>query len=263
MAEGAPRSPSPATCVHCGAGVPLLYRRYASTVLKVMSCAACGQVADKYVEYDPVLVLLDLVLLNRQAIRHILFNTPFRSHWKLCVVMVLIEGYVTYCGAGGGPQGGDAAPWQPDDLSSPLGPPHLDGERLFYVICVESLLAAAAFLAAWALGCRVLASWSRRPALTPLLVVKALVLGSFAVFFWLPALVWSQPGREWVDLAFIQGYMFLGLVQTLSVVCAAPRAAAAPVVALAMAAKAATRSLLREADWSAAEVLEAVQGTRI
>ena len=190
-------SPSPATCVHCGAGVALLYRRYASTVLKVMSCAACGQVADKYVEYDPVLVLLDLVLLNRQAIRHILYNTPFRSHWKLCVVMVLIEGYVTYCGAAEG-EAVDAVPWQPDD------PPHLDGERLFYVICVESLLAAAAFLAVWALGCRALASWRRRPALPPLLVVKALVLGSFAVFFWLPALIWSQPARQWVDLAFIQ-----------------------------------------------------------
>lgn len=242
-------------CVHCGGPVPMLFRRYSATVLKMMSCAHCGQVADKYVEYDPVLVLLDLVLLNRQAIRHILYNTAFRNHWKLCVVMVLIEGYVTYTQtpseAAAAASSSPSDPWRPDG-------PHLDGERLFYVICVESLLASAAFFVASALGCRALGA-----RVAPLRLCKALVLGSFAVFLWVPALIWTQPAqaaqaaqqadggepsRRWVDAAFIGGYTFLGLVQTVSVLCAAPRTAAAAVVALGLAAKAASRAALRALD---------------
>ncbi|KAE8736588.1 hypothetical protein FOCC_FOCC017957 [Frankliniella occidentalis] len=240
-------SPSPARCVHCGGLVPQLYRRYSATVLKMVSCARCGQVADKYIEYDPVLVLLDLVLLNRQAIRHILYNTAFRSHWKLYVVMVLIEGYVTYSATAAAPAA--AEPWQSADAERelpPLDAPQLHGERLFYVICIESLLASLAFFAASALGCRVLGV-----AVPTLRLVKALVLGSFAVFLWVPALIWRQqgdPARRWVDAAFINGYTFLGLLQTVSVLCAAPRARAAVVAALGLGAKAAARSLLRAVD---------------
>ncbi|XP_069688669.1 protein phosphatase 1 regulatory subunit 36-like isoform X2 [Periplaneta americana] len=38
----------------------------------------CHQVADKYIEYDPVIVMIDLVLLNEQAYRHILYNSLFQ-----------------------------------------------------------------------------------------------------------------------------------------------------------------------------------------
>lgn len=34
----------------------------------------CSKLADKYVEYDPVIIFLDLVLLRVQVYRHILFN---------------------------------------------------------------------------------------------------------------------------------------------------------------------------------------------
>ncbi|KAK3912116.1 Protein ARV1 [Frankliniella fusca] len=246
-------SPSPARCVHCGGRVPRLYRRYSPTVLKMVSCARCGRVADKYIEYDPVLVLLDLVLLNREAIRHILYNTAFRSHWKLYVVMVLIEGYVAYCSTApvvAAPAAAPADPWPAGGGGPQLDALELHAERLFYVICIESLLASLAFFAASALGCRLLGVSvpARR-------LAKALVLGSFAVFLWLPALVWRPQGdpaawgsRRWVDAAFIDGYTFLGLVQTVSVLCAAPRARAAVVAVLGLGAKAAARSLLRALD---------------
>jgi len=45
----------------------------------------CHQVADKYIEYDPVIVMIDLVLLNEQAYRHVLYNSPFQVSWN-CVV---------------------------------------------------------------------------------------------------------------------------------------------------------------------------------
>ena len=41
-----------------------------SNILKVMSCSKCGQVADKYIECDRVLLLIDLILMNKQAYRY-------------------------------------------------------------------------------------------------------------------------------------------------------------------------------------------------
>ncbi|XP_023718309.1 protein ARV1 isoform X2 [Cryptotermes secundus] len=40
----------------------------------------CHKIADKYIEYDPVIVMIDLVLLNEQAYRHVLYNSPSQSH---------------------------------------------------------------------------------------------------------------------------------------------------------------------------------------
>lgn len=41
----------------------------------------CKEIADKYVEYDIVIIIIDLVLLNTMAYRHILLNTDF----KVCI----------------------------------------------------------------------------------------------------------------------------------------------------------------------------------
>jgi hypothetical protein len=42
-------------------------------------------VADKYIEYDPVIVMIDLVLLNEQAYRHVLYNSSFHVSYN-CVM---------------------------------------------------------------------------------------------------------------------------------------------------------------------------------
>ena len=44
-----------------------------------MSQARCGQYADRYVEYELILIVLDLVLHLRQAYRHLLYNTPMHA----------------------------------------------------------------------------------------------------------------------------------------------------------------------------------------
>lgn len=33
---------------------------------------------DKYIEYDPVIVMIDLVLMSKEAQRHIIYNTEFK-----------------------------------------------------------------------------------------------------------------------------------------------------------------------------------------
>lgn len=39
---------------------------------------SCKGIVDKYIEYDPVIVVIDLVLMSREAQRHIIYNTEFK-----------------------------------------------------------------------------------------------------------------------------------------------------------------------------------------
>lgn len=36
---------------------------------------SCQKPVDKYIEYDPVIILIDAILCKTQAFRHIIFNT--------------------------------------------------------------------------------------------------------------------------------------------------------------------------------------------
>ncbi|KAL4704698.1 hypothetical protein ACJJTC_011482 [Scirpophaga incertulas] len=80
-------------CVNCGEPAPALYKTYGPTVLKLTKCVKCKGVVDKYIEYDPVIVIIDLVLLTKEAQRHILYNTEFKSFWKLFIILIMLETY--------------------------------------------------------------------------------------------------------------------------------------------------------------------------
>lgn len=38
----------------------------------------CNQKADKYLEFEPVIILVDSVLLSENAFRHVLYNRDFK-----------------------------------------------------------------------------------------------------------------------------------------------------------------------------------------
>lgn len=61
-------------CVECGSSVPYLYREYSAQNLRLASCGKCHQLADKYIEWETQMVLIDLILNRPEAYRHILFN---------------------------------------------------------------------------------------------------------------------------------------------------------------------------------------------
>lgn len=70
---------------------------------------------DKYIEYDGVIILIDIILFNKEAYRHVLFNTEFevwhmnlylkcfhrsskfltllQNHWKLALLLLVIMSY--------------------------------------------------------------------------------------------------------------------------------------------------------------------------
>lgn len=95
---------------------------------------------DKYIEYDPVIILIDAILCKTQAFRHILFNTSLnvsttltaptcvtstlcshrfsvrarsplhlQIHWKLCVFCLLCEAYLRWSLLHGSEQSSDPA----------------------------------------------------------------------------------------------------------------------------------------------------------
>ncbi|XP_069355424.1 protein ARV1 isoform X2 [Maniola hyperantus] len=80
-------------CVNCGVAAAALYRNYGPSVLKLTKCENCKGIVDKYIEYDPVIVVIDLVLMSREAQRHIIYNTEFKSYWKLLIILMLLETY--------------------------------------------------------------------------------------------------------------------------------------------------------------------------
>ncbi|VVC91103.1 unnamed protein product [Leptidea sinapis] len=71
-------------CVNCGAFAEALYRTYGPSVLKLTKCEICNGIVDKYIEYDPVIVMIDLVLMSKEAQRHVIFNTDFKTYgvWR-------------------------------------------------------------------------------------------------------------------------------------------------------------------------------------
>lgn len=38
----------------------------------------CHEIADKYIEFEPIVIVIDLVLLSRPTYRHVLYNTEFK-----------------------------------------------------------------------------------------------------------------------------------------------------------------------------------------
>ena len=49
--------------------------------------------ADKYIEYDPVIILVDLILLDKRAYRHLLYNCDLKPWWKLVIIIWLLESF--------------------------------------------------------------------------------------------------------------------------------------------------------------------------
>lgn len=77
-------------CIHCGAQAKDLYQTLSGGVLASI-CSVCNEVVDKYIEQDPVLTLLDALLLKIQAFRHILHNCGLKMVCRMTLTFFFIE----------------------------------------------------------------------------------------------------------------------------------------------------------------------------
>lgn len=82
-------------CVECGAAVLHLYKEYSKGNIRLSICEKCNATVDKYVEYEVVLILIDLLLHKPQAYRHILFNRKpslsFLLLLRLACIITLLD----------------------------------------------------------------------------------------------------------------------------------------------------------------------------
>lgn len=62
-------------CVECtNQDIECLYSEFKSKYIKLTICPQCGNLADKYIEFDNVMIFLDILLLKPQAYRHLAYN---------------------------------------------------------------------------------------------------------------------------------------------------------------------------------------------
>ena len=99
-----------------------------SKILKLVECPVCGEVADKYVEHDGVLVLIDLLLQSVPAYRHVLFNgEAYRGLIrKMALLAVICDGYISWA-------------------SLPDSGEFFEQEYLFYVMCSRVIFGTRVF----------------------------------------------------------------------------------------------------------------------
>ncbi|KAJ5133150.1 hypothetical protein N7526_004515 [Penicillium atrosanguineum] len=97
-------------CIECSYPVSHLYSAYSRADdrsqgkgVRLTQCPRCQRFADKYVEYDFVVIFIDLVLIKPQVYRHLLFNRLGRddnrfdrSIIRLGILLLLFDVYLTW-----------------------------------------------------------------------------------------------------------------------------------------------------------------------
>ena len=170
--------------------------------------------ADKYIEYDPVIVLVDLVLLEKPAYRHLLYNSGFKSYWKLVVVLLLSESFRVWSTHGTQTFGGHGETvTRFDRLKNDI----FDGERSFYILLAHTALSLGAFVSAVIIGTEL--GWlflRRRPHKYKASdLVRALTVGGCAKLLGLLGLVWQHVAHD-PHYVLIHGYTMLCLLTAYS-----------------------------------------------
>ncbi|XP_062857900.1 protein ARV1 [Trichomycterus rosablanca] len=167
-------------CVECNEDASELYRDYSNGILKITICKSCAKPVDKYIEYDPVIILIDAILCKVQAFRHILFNTEINIHWKLCVFCLLCEAYLRWSQL----QGSDVTS-DPTDIIRYTK--EWDFYSMFALAALElAVYCAGVFAALWPVqrfyGCSMQFAD----------LLKALLLSCYGKVLLIPAVIWEH-----------------------------------------------------------------------
>ncbi|KAK1170737.1 protein ARV1 isoform X1 [Acipenser oxyrinchus oxyrinchus] len=167
-------------CIECSQEANELHRDYSNGVLKITICKSCQKPVDKYIEYDPVIILIDAILCKAQAYRHIIFNTTLNIHGKLFVFCLLCEAYLRWSQLQGSKQSSD-----PADII------RYTKEWDFYRMCGLAALELIMFLVGvftflW------LIKGYLETIFEPAMMLKALLLSSYGKLLVIPAVIWEH-----------------------------------------------------------------------
>lgn len=184
-------------CINCGAFVTdksgrrlsklydePLYKK--SSILKIVECSKCDDVADRYVEYEGAIILLDLALQNTAAFRHVLLNTDHTGAIiKMAVLTLIVDGYCRW------------------GLLS-TGREFFEQEYEFYIKCGQ---AACSLLVYLCVSLLVVAARGALKSYSQLVV--GLLLAYSTRFLQLVALLWATPHATHFMWTFIECLFFL------------------------------------------------------
>ncbi|KAF5270344.1 hypothetical protein FQR65_LT05532 [Abscondita terminalis] len=196
------------TCISCGLPIGELCKKYSETVLKLVNCDKCNVVADKYIEYDIIIVIIDLILLRKEAYRHILYNTEFHAHWKLAIMLQMMEVY---------------SEWILISKKTHSIPPYVYsvGDVALYMLSFRIVFRSLCSLLIILLLTTTYNKIVKKPSNDwnfMKIVWKAMILANFGWFLLLPSLIWDNSIQEF-HLTFVSLYTTLSQLLAYTVVC--------------------------------------------
>ncbi|XP_069462999.1 protein ARV1 isoform X3 [Ambystoma mexicanum] len=192
-------------CIECSQLSVELYRDYSHGVLKITICKSCQKAVDKYIEYDPVIILINAILCKAQAYRHILFNTQINIHGKLCIFCLLCEAYVRWLQLQGSTQNTD-----PEDIIRYAK--EWDFYRMFGIACLElAAFFVGIFAALWPMTQK-----TTDTKLDSIFLLKALLLSSYGKLLLIPAVIWEHD-YTFVSLKLIKLFVLTSNFQAIRV----------------------------------------------
>nr|XP_033791566.1 protein ARV1 isoform X2 [Geotrypetes seraphini] len=142
---------------------------------------SCQKPVDKYIEYDPVIILINAILCKSQAYRHILFNTSINIHGKLCIFCLLCEAYIRWLQLQGSTQNTD-----PEDIIRYAK--EWDFYRMFTIASLEKTV----FFVGIFIALRLMRLENLKTKSDFYLLLKALLLSSYGKLLLIPAVIWEH-----------------------------------------------------------------------
>ncbi|XP_054759718.2 protein ARV1-like [Lytechinus pictus] len=200
-------------CIECGFYSRELYHDYGNGIIKISHCEKCKQVVDKYVEFDPVIVLIDALLFKPQAYRHVLFNKDITFHWRLCIVCLLCDAYMKWAHKSDAPSEEESKPFLHYALQ-------WDFYAMFTIAGLELLAFIAGVVGICVLHAAFSDTWEHWKGRSSLLV-KALLLSSTGKLLVIPVVIWGET-HIYTTLLLTRLFMTVASTQAITVILDCP-----------------------------------------
>lgn len=178
-------------CIECGAKAAASYRWYSQSVVKLEQCGNCGENVDKYVEFDGVLVSLDVLLHRKSAFRHVIFNSEFAAHWKIGIVFLICTSFTRWSFSRPSTAGSLPAAHKLDSLLL------YAMELKFYLMFLLSAFDLFVFIVATFLLIKLLSSKFESFHLH----CRGIVLFSYARLVTVPLLIWGETDSNQISVS--------------------------------------------------------------
>ncbi|KAF7230839.1 protein ARV1 [Nothobranchius furzeri] len=225
-------------CVECNEVATELHRDYRNGILKITICDSCHKPVDKYIEYDPVIILIDAILCKTQAFGHILFNTSLNIHWKLCVFCLLCEAYLRWSELHSSEQSSD-----PADLI------RYTKEWEFYGMFGLAALELSAFCGGVLLFLWVWVARLQGGTVEASLLLRALLLSCYGKVLLIPVVIWEHD-YSLLCLSLIKLFVLTSNSQAVRVILNCSRRLSLVAVCLGLLSESVTAQACKRLPWS-------------